>query len=131
MGFQNGLRACRRLLRSGGYAAVTEAVFLTSDRPDPVTQFWEREYPDIRNVPTTIETIEKTGFRLAAHFTLPKSAWMDYFYTPIERRIEELAATYRDNAEALQVFGTCLEAMEVFKRYSNYFGYEFFIMQKE
>ena len=36
MGFQNGLGKCHSLLKAGGYAAVSEAVYLRPDPPSAV-----------------------------------------------------------------------------------------------
>ncbi len=42
-----------------------------------------------------------------------------------------LKKKYRENKIALQVFGECEKEIEIFYKYSDYFGYEFFIMQKK
>ncbi len=39
MGFQNGLKKCYQLLKSGGYLAVTEGVLLTSNPPAEAKKF--------------------------------------------------------------------------------------------
>jgi len=79
MGFQNGLQRCRQLLKTKGYLAVTEAVYLLPDPPAPVIKFWEDEYPSIKDVPGNIDIIETQGYHLLANFTLPRSAWSDIF----------------------------------------------------
>jgi ubiquinone/menaquinone biosynthesis C-methylase UbiE len=60
MGFQNGLRRCHQLLKSDGFLAVTEVVYLLPNPPDTVTQFFENEYPDIKDVKSNIEVIQNS-----------------------------------------------------------------------
>jgi len=130
MGFQNGLKKCHQLLKRKGYLAVTEAVFLLPTIPKPLQQFWDEGYPDIKDVQSNIALIQNEGFELLAHFTLPKSSWTDTYYLPMEKQINELKKKYRDNNIALQVFEECEKEIKIYNTYSDYFGYEFFIMQK-
>ncbi len=130
MGFQNGLKRCHQLLKKNGYLAVTQAVFLQPSIPKPLQQFWDKEYPDIKDVKTNISFTQQEGFELLAHFTLPKSSWIDTYYSPMEKRINELKKKYSDNTVALQVFAECEKEIKIYQKYSDYYGYEFFIMQK-
>jgi ubiquinone/menaquinone biosynthesis C-methylase UbiE len=129
MGFQNGLKKCHQLLKKNGYLAITEAVFLQPSIPKPLQQFWDVRYPDIKDVKSNIALIQNEGFELLAHFTLPKSSWIDTYYSPMEKRIDELKKKYHVNTIALQVFAECEKEIKIYRTYSDYFGYEFFIMQ--
>jgi len=130
MGFQNGLKKCYQLLKKGGYLAVTEGVLLTLNPPLEAKKFWE-EYPDVRDIQENITRIRKEKYRLLAHFTLPKSSWIENYYSPLEKRIVELKKKYRTNKIALQVFARSEKEIELYKRNSDYIGYEFFVMQKK
>ncbi|MCX6671778.1 MAG: class I SAM-dependent methyltransferase [Euryarchaeota archaeon] len=129
MGFQNGLKHCHQFLKKNGYLAVTEAVLLSPSIPKPLQQFWDVGYPDIKDIKSNIALIQNEGFELLAHFTLPKSSWIDNYYSPMEKRIDELKKKYHDNTIALQVFAECEKEIKIYHMYSDYFGYEFFIMQ--
>ena len=50
MGFQNGLKRCHQFLKKNGHLAVTELVYTTPNPPEPVVEYLEREYPDIKNM---------------------------------------------------------------------------------
>ena len=130
MGFQNGLKKCHQLLKKGGYLAVTEGVLLTSNPPIGAKEFWA-EYPDIKEVKENIALIRDEKYHLLAHFTLPKSSWTDNYYSPIEKRIVELKKKYRNNKVALRVFARSEKEIKLYKRNSDYVGYEFFVMQKK
>jgi cyclopropane fatty-acyl-phospholipid synthase-like methyltransferase len=130
MGFQNGLRRCRELLKDDGYAAVTEAVYLVPDPPAPVTQFFKEEYMDMKDVKSNIELIQEEGFYLISNFTMPESAWIDSYYLPMEEQISRLNRKYRENETALSVLEACSNEIDFYKKYSAFYGYEFFVMQK-
>ena len=49
LGFEVGLREFQKLLRSGGYVAVSEAVWLKSNPPAEAVEFW-RQYPEIDSI---------------------------------------------------------------------------------
>ena len=131
MGFQNGLKRCNQLLKNSGYLVVTEAVLLLSDIPKPLKKFWDEGYPDIKNLKDNISLIQNEGFELLFHFTLPKSSWINNYYSPMEKKINELKKKYHGNKIALQIFEECEKEIKIFNKYSDYFGYEFFIMQKK
>ncbi len=130
MGFGNGLRECHGLLKEGGYMAVTEAVYLRPEPPREVVEFWEEEYPDISEVPARIRLIRDIGYRLLSHFTLPTSSWFTHFYDPMAERIAVLLEKYEGNEMARGLFEKALDEIEVYREYSDYHGYEFFVMRK-
>ena len=129
MGFRNGLKKCNQLLKNKGYFAVSEAVLLLSNLPKPLKEFWDEVYPDIKDIKRNISLIKDEGFNVLSHFTLPKSCWID-FYSRMDKQIEELKKKYHNNKIALQVFEKCEKESKIYDKYSDYFGYEFFIMQK-
>jgi len=130
MGFQNGLKQCRQLLKEGGYLAVTELVYIDPNPPSPVVQFLEGEYPDIKNVKERTDLIQNEGYRLLLNFTLPESSWLDNYYSPMEKELPRLIKKYQNNQVALGIFELFQNEIDSYKKYSKYYGYEFFVMQK-
>ncbi|MCK4947933.1 MAG: class I SAM-dependent methyltransferase [Candidatus Aureabacteria bacterium] len=131
MGFQNGLRQCRQLLKDNGYLAVTELVYITPNPPTPVVQYLESEYPDIKDVKGRIDLIRNEGFHLLSNFTLPESSWLDNYYLPMEKELPRLIKKYQNNQVALGIFEFFQNEVDSYKKYSKYYGYEFFVMQKK
>jgi ubiquinone/menaquinone biosynthesis C-methylase UbiE len=130
MGFQNGLKRCHQLLKRGGTLAVTEAVLLSPDPPPEVRRFWENVYPVIMDIEGNLKLIEKEGFDLISSFTLPKSSWLDGYYSPMEKPLAALKMKYSENQVAMSVFDLVQNEIDFYKKYSDYYGYEFFIMRK-
>lgn len=130
MGFQNGLKKCRELLKDKGFLAVSELVYTNPHPPEEVVDYFLHEYPDIKHIQENIDVIQAEGFHLITHFSLPDSAWTEPYYDPMEKEISRLEHKYHGNELALSVFENFREEIHIFKRYSDFFGYEFFIMQK-
>jgi len=128
VGIDNALRIYHGLLRPGGYFAFTEAVWRKEDPPPEVQASFE-DYPGMGGVPDVLATIDKSGFSLVGHFTLPDEAWWDDFYTPMEHRIEALRGKYTDDAEALAALDQIAQEPEMHRRNSDYYAYEFFVVR--
>jgi SAM-dependent methyltransferase len=131
MGFQKGLRKCHQLLKNNGYLAVTELVYLDSNPPAAVVEYIAGEYPDIKDVNGNIELIRKEGFNLISNFTLPEDSWLVPYYLPMEEELPHLIKKYQGNKIALDVFSAFKKEIDFYKKYSQFYGYEFFIMQKQ
>ena len=131
MGFENGLKRCHQLLKENSYLAVTELVYTTPNPPPPVVEYFESEYPDIKNIEENLELIKKKGFALVSNFTLPESAWMNNYYLAMEKELPRLNEKYEGNEVALAVFDGFQSEAVFYRKYSNFFGYEFFVMKKK
>ena len=129
MGFEQGLRAWQRFLKPGGYVAVTEATWLRADPPDDLAAFWAMGYPAMQTVEGNLDIIRAAGYREVSHFTLPPSAWWTNYYTPLEARIAMLRDKYRGDSEALQQLDTEELEIDLYRKYSDWYGYVFYIMQ--
>jgi SAM-dependent methyltransferase len=128
MGFEKGLRAWRPLLKDGGYVAVTDAAWLRPDVPAEVKSFWEC-YPTMQDVAANVQAVERAGYRLIGHFTLPDEAWWNDYYHPIEKKLATLRELYKDDKEALKHLTMEQVEIDFFSKYSKYYGYVFFVMQ--
>ena len=123
------LEICREVLRSGGYLAVTEAVWLVSDPDEEVQRWWESEYPGITSIQECVRVIEETGLTLLGHFTLPGSAWWGY-YRPIEARLAELREKHAGDPLGLELLAEHEVEIDMYRRHGHCYGYEFFVCRK-
>ena len=129
IGFEEGLRAWRPLLKPGGCAAVTEATWLKPNAPEAVTKFWAEAYPEMGTLEENRSRTRRAGYRLIDHFTLPESAWWENYYDPMATRIAKLREDYADNPEALRLLDMESDEIELYRQYAEFYGYVFYIMQ--
>jgi cyclopropane fatty-acyl-phospholipid synthase-like methyltransferase len=129
MGFEEGLRAWRPLLKPGGYVAVTEISWLRDDVPNEVQSYWNKEYPGMKPVAANLARLRRAGYREIGHFTLPESAWWEPYYTPISARIAQLREKYQSRHKAQSLLDEHFREVTMYRKYSAWYGYDFYVMQ--
>ena len=130
MGFNTGLDACFDLLVPGGSLAVTELCWLRPDVPQECRAFFETGYPAMVDVETNLNEIRDCGFKLLDCFVLPESAWLESYYAPLELRLQGFRGVYEDCPEKLEYVECVQSEIDLYRRYSSYYGYVFFVMQR-
>jgi ubiquinone/menaquinone biosynthesis C-methylase UbiE len=129
IGFEKGLREWRRLLTPEGYVVVSELSWLRPDVPEEAIIFMKQCYPVIQTIEKNIEAARKSGYSIVGSFVLPTKSWWDNYYTPIETKLPSIKARHKNDEEALQFVAFEETEIEMFRRYSDYYGYVFYIMQ--
>ncbi len=130
-GFGKGLKEWRRFLKKGGYFVISELSWLKQNQPEEVKGFWNEYYPSIKLIEKNIRIIKNLGFNFLHNFTIPESGWWDDYYIPLENRINLLRKKYKGNIEANKVLDQELEEIFLYKKYSEYYGYVFYIIQNK
>jgi SAM-dependent methyltransferase len=129
MGFERGLRAWRPLLAPGGHVAVTEVCWMRPDPPAQCAAFWAEEYPAICDVRALLAVVDDSGYETVGHFTLPPSAWWDDYYQPLQRNLDEFRVRHGDETEALTLASQVQREIDIWRKYSEFYSYEFVVMR--
>jgi ubiquinone/menaquinone biosynthesis C-methylase UbiE len=130
IGFEKGLTAWRPFLREQGLMSVTHISWLKPSVPEEPKSFWQTAYPEITSVEENLATIEKCGYKNLGQFTLPEAAWWDDYYAPLKKRLGLFKEKYKDDPSALALIDGELSEIALYKEYSHYYGYVFYLMQK-
>jgi SAM-dependent methyltransferase len=131
VGIERALQTCRTLLRAGGHLVFTDAVWRKADPPPEVKACFDQDYPAMGRAEDVLAAVGRCGFSTLGHFTLPDEAWWDDFYTPMQRRLEELRGRHAGDREALAVLDQIAAEPEMYRRYSDYYAYEFFAARRD
>ena len=130
IGFETGLNHWRGFLRKDGYIAVTCPSWFTDTRPAEIERFWA----DAGSFPDTpghnISVMQKSGYRLAAAFTLPEECWTDNYFIPRAEAEKALSEKYSGNKTVKEYMESSEYESELYKKYSRYYGYIFYIGRK-
>lgn len=129
--FGNALRKWRPLLKHPGYLVASEISWTRQDPPQAVIDFWQDEYPKLQSLEANLALGKTYGYLPLAHFLMPEKAWWDNYYTPLEQRLQHLLRKYADNADALAVLKSHQKEIDLFRHYSDYYGYVFYILQMD
>jgi hypothetical protein len=107
IGVEKGFVQWRPFLRPHGFAAFTEVSWLRGDPPRDPRDFREEVYPAIGFRRHNEGSIRRAGYTQLDGFVLPENDWWNEDYDPIEKEIE------------------------IYRRYSAYYGYVFYIACKQ
>ena len=129
VGFLDGLAAFRSLLVPAGLFAVSELCWFDDAAPSECREFFAAEYPDMRSVASLLDAIRERRYDVLDHFALPESAWWIY-YGPLEKRLEVLRGKIGADPERLAILDSCRAEIEIYRRYSQHYGYEFFQLRR-
>jgi len=130
IGFDRALQEWRRLIRPGGFLVIHEAVWLEPDPPGEIARYFEEMYPAMRTVEDNLAAIPVFGYGIIGHFRLAEEAWWEEYYGPLEQRIAELRLKYSGDSEKLATLETEQEEVDMYRRYSRWYGSAFFVMRK-
>jgi SAM-dependent methyltransferase len=129
VGVEAGLRLWHPLLAPGGYLALSEVCWSRADPPPECAAFWAQEYPAIREPSALLELIDRCGYDIVDHFPLPDSAWWDDYYTPLELKTARFRDRYRDEPDALELADQIQREIDIWRAYSAFYHYRFFVMR--
>jgi SAM-dependent methyltransferase len=130
MGFDNGLTTWRPLVKPGGYLVVSEVSWFRSDPPAGLKKFWDDNYPAIRIVKDNLVATQALGWNHISNFHLPVEAWTTDYYGPLRRRLPIFRETYSADRDAQEVADMTEHEMELLSSYSDFYGYEFYILRR-
>jgi SAM-dependent methyltransferase len=129
MGFRAGLTAWRPLLRPGGWLVISEAVWFCDEPPAEVKAFWDACYPAITHPQSNVRMAEEAGYAAIGTFRLPTESWFE-FYRTLAPKLVTLRRKYTGDDAALSQIAECEREIEVFHKYSDTYGYQFFVLRK-
>lgn len=129
LGFDAGLAGWRRLLRPGGWLAVTELSWIAADPPAEARGWWAAEYPAMRSVEENLAAAQALGFQVGGHFVLPSQAWTRGYYGPLAARLEPLLAAHPGDPAAAAVVEATRREMALYAAHGGHYGYGFYVLR--
>jgi len=130
MGFDHGLAKWRALLRPRGYLVVSEVSWFKASPPAELREFWDQHYPAIRSVEDNLTAAVELGWQTVGNFHLPVSAWTNDYYGALRERLPVFRAANTADRDAQEVADMTEYEMSLMDRYSDWYGYEFFVFRR-
>lgn len=126
MGFAEGLTRWRRLLRPGGFVAVTELSWLVNDPSGKAIEFWTTEYPAMSSIEDNLASVRAAGFEPVGHFVLPPEAWKNY-YGPLRDQLVVFRAEHSENPQAQTFADSMQQEIDLWNKCGDHYGYVFYL----
>ncbi len=129
MGFRKALAACRKLLIPGGLMAASELTWFRPYPPAECREYFAAMYPPMIDNAANLATIEDCGYKVLEHFALPESTWLEGYFRPIEDRLRTLQNKYAADRAGSETIDTIRKESYIYRKYSDWYGYFFYLMQ--
>lgn len=130
IGFRRGMQEWHRYIKQGGYIAVTDATWLTEQRPKEIADFWNDAYPEIDTLANNLQTMMHYGYKPVATFVLDDSCWTHNFYHPQRQAQIDFLSKHPNDKTAEMLIANQRHEAAMYEQYSAYYGYVFYIGQK-
>jgi len=130
IGFEKGLSHWNGFLKKGGHVAVTCPSWLTAERPAEVEKFWIDAGSGLDTVESNISVMQKLGFGFVAAFALPEECWTDNYFIPREAAEKAFMEKHPGNTTVEDYIKNSKHEMDLYSKYSQHYGYVFYIGKK-
>ncbi|MBX3045037.1 MAG: class I SAM-dependent methyltransferase [Candidatus Kapabacteria bacterium] len=130
IGFKRGLKEWYKFLKKGGYIAITEASWFTTERPKEIEEFWMDAYPEIDTIPNKVGQLQEADFIPVATFILKENCWTDNYYVPQVKTQELFLKKYKGNKAVEDLIAIQIHEAQLYSKYKDYYGYVFYIGRK-
>jgi len=130
IGFERGLNLWTEYLKKGGYVAVSDMVWLSDKRPAEIERYMCDNVPEINTPSYKIRQIEEAGYLPVASFFLPDNCWTENYYRPMAELFEGFLKEQGQSKAVVEFVERQREEIAMYEKYSEYYGYMFFIAKK-
>ncbi len=130
VGFEQGLRAWRRFVKPAGFLVVHEGIRPQGELPPELRERWHGAYQNIKTAGEYLEAIVARGYVLVGQFRVPADVWWSEYFAPLAECIRTLRERHADDAEACAVLNQEEAEIGLFKKYPDWYGSSFFVVQK-
>ena len=129
MGFAEGVRAWRPLLKPAGVLAVSDLTWTTPARPADVDAHWSAIYPGVATAGEKICILEDAGYAPLGFFFLPRSSW-DAYYGPLRAGAADFRARHGASEAAEAILAEEEKEQRLYAERGEWFSYGFFIARR-
>ena len=127
LGLERALHDWKPLLAREGRMALTEPVYLTEDPPAAVTEMFA-DYSEMQSVVACRTMTGDLGYELLGDFVLPEEAWLESYYAPLARRLDELESQFEPGTPEHTVLEEHRQEITNYEQHSEHYGYCFLIL---
>ena len=100
-------------------------------RPSQIEAYWHGAYPGIATASAKIAQLEAGGYAPIGNFPLTSDCWLESYYLPImQREFDDFLERHGQSEPARAIVAALREEIEIYRRFSDYFGYGFYLARK-
>ena len=130
IGFEAGVRGWRDYLKSGGVLAVSEITWLTEQRPQPLQDHWDAEYPEVDTASAKLRVLEQNGYTPIGYFPLAEDCWLDNYYRPMQARFSSFLERHNNAQAAKAIVAAEEREIALYEAHRRHVSYGYYIARK-
>jgi ubiquinone/menaquinone biosynthesis C-methylase UbiE len=130
IGFKYGINYLKKFIKANGYLVITEMSWLLDKRPNELEDYWQIMYAGIDTIENKLQQLLDAGYKIIDYFILPNYCW-DNYYEPIKNKECIFFERYGNKKEVIEFIEEGVTEREMYKKYNEYYGYVFYIIQNE
>ncbi len=130
IGVETGLNLWKKFLRPGGFLAFSDLFWLKPNPPEELVAFFEQQCAGLLSREEALTVIDKAGYSCIDQFVLPESVWWDSYYCHLDEQLKIFRKKYTGQPEAFVTIDHLQTEIDLYRKYSEYYGYIFFILKK-
>ncbi|MCL2136971.1 MAG: class I SAM-dependent methyltransferase [Coriobacteriia bacterium] len=130
IGFEKGIAYWYGFLKKDGYIALTCPSWLSDRKPAEIEEFWVDAVGGLDTIGHNSSVMKKTGFDLIGTFTLPEECWTCNYFAPRTEAEKALVMKYPGVRIVEDFINANKYEVELYAKYSQYYGYVFYIGKK-
>lgn len=130
IGLEEALKTWHKYLKPSSCLVFTELTWKKENPPEEILNYWNSEHPGITTHEIMAEKLGSFNYKLAASYIIPETAWWEDYYNVLQEDIN----SYSDIPDLDDELKTILEGSQkeinMYRKYSEFFGFAFYIAQK-
>ena len=130
MGFELGLSLWKQYCKHGGFIVVSDLALFDSPAPQELVDFWKPYGVTVLTEEEKVQRIADAELHLLHMFRLEEKGWLEHFYEPMQKVIGTLRNEKGDDPECAGILNALEQEAFMYRKYKNFYGYTFFVMQK-
>jgi SAM-dependent methyltransferase len=127
MGFLNAVKAWGPMIMDGGFLVVSTLAWTSMYRPYEVEQFMAEHFPKTGLVSEYEAVLECEGYAAVAIFAIPEDGWEREFFRKIMRQEPPFLRAHPEKNDFVNELN---RAMDIRRKYGQYFDIVFFVARK-
>ncbi|OOB77148.1 MAG: hypothetical protein BEN18_11155 [Epulopiscium sp. Nuni2H_MBin001] len=128
-GFTEGLTNWKRYLKPKGMLICSEISWIVDEPSQQIKSFWDEGYAQMDSIAHKIFQAKNLGYNIIDYFILPKEDWIESYYAPLQRNLDQMREKYFNVKVALEVVDSIQHEIDLYHKYGDEYSYVFYILQ--
>lgn len=130
-GFETALHHWKKCLRPGGLILCNDLCWKEKLVASHYKEHIEKVFGPLDFYRARSEMAQKQGYQLEHHYVQPHSDWLEGYYRPLAKRMDEITEKYPEEEQVKEIISQLQIEIDLFLNYSPFYAYVYFVLKRE